>query len=206
MKKISKYDKKYESEFFIFKSNSTPSEPIWRTAWELALQDQKCGSSPYVCIEHFNPSDYDCWQQGRIIHLKKNAVPSCFNEFMEVEECLDFFEKLDNVTVLEDSLIEVNSLKLEKEKLIEKINQMESKFQSEKIIFNTRAKMSKGLAQKQAAKIRSLQKELDLAKQETTRLHENNIFAADKVITFSSFLINKHFVGNFSNIVLVNII
>lgn len=70
---------------------------------------------------------------------------------MEVEESLDEFEKLDNETVSKVSLNEVNSLKLEKEKLIEKINQMESKFQSEKIISNTRAKMSKGLAQKQAA-------------------------------------------------------
>lgn len=76
-------------EFFFFNLNiylrtynSTPKDAAHQMAWENALRGQECGSSDYVCLEHFTSSDYNVSSDGKRYSLRAGAIPTIFEVFL----------------------------------------------------------------------------------------------------------------------------
>lgn len=64
-------------------------------AWQTALENQECGSSNTVCIEHFTPEDYKISKNGKKITLNAGAVPTIFDVFLiEID---DDGSEIDNI-------------------------------------------------------------------------------------------------------------
>lgn len=186
--------------------SSTPFESNWRTSWELALNGQECSSSPWVCIEHFSPDDYVFVNQGKKIVIKKNAVPTIFNVYLEVEEtgddeCMEAYENMEIVPLsgaamngddgsssIKSKSDDMESLRLENATLNRKIEQMKSKFDSDKLIWVARNQVTREVKHRQAIQINSLKKELAECKKELERLTEmtngNICIPANKVDIF----------------------
>lgn len=147
--------KNKKKNFFIFifiVKNSTPSEPNWQKLWEEKLKNYECSSGQYVCIEHFTSDDYRLTNHGTRIVLNQNAIPTIFNELIEIEVC-------ENENQDED----ITPMALENQKLHEKIKEIESKFQNYKIIMDARIKKS-------ASDIHELRKQLAASKLEINKL------------------------------------
>lgn len=55
--------------------------------WQDALNGHECGSSNYICIEHFTVHDYTISKDGKRFELESDAIPSvCSISLIEYEE------------------------------------------------------------------------------------------------------------------------
>lgn len=167
--------------------NSTPSDPEWKLAWELALKDEECSTGQWVCIDHFQPDDYRLVRNQTKILLKKNAVPTMFNKLIDVDEIDTECDQETNNNQKDDSGFQ--SLKLENDKLQKKISEMESLLESNKIIMKSRINSLNELKMKQTKVIQDLRKQLDISAKKIAQLESSvariekkyQLFGADKV-------------------------
>lgn len=121
-----------------------------------ALNNHECGSSAWICIDHFSPDDYIISNKGKRVDLKHGAVPSIFNivliEF-EDDESLEV-----EISANEFNIEEVRELKTQNEKMQQEAEQLKRKYDGEILFSNSRINYLKEIKQQQAKEIQELKK------------------------------------------------
>lgn len=159
-------------------------EPNWRNSWEEALKNYECSSGQYVCTEHFSSDDYHFTNRGTRISLNQNAIPTIFNELIEI----DVSENQSN----NEEQDTTKAILLENEKLHQKIRQIKSEFESYKIVMNTRIKKSATEANESRKQLAAIKIELKILTQTIKNLNEEiRILSADKVSLHSKGIVYK---------------
>lgn len=147
--KLNHWDE-YNIIFIIF---SIPDEQVKRTAWERAMLNQECGSSSWVCMQHFEQNQFISKSDGTI-QLIPGAIPTLFDVLLiEVNEDFDQDNSIDE--------LQAQNMQLNHE-----IDQLKSKLQSEKLIVMSQIDSLKREKQKQAKEIQFMRKEVSQLKNE----------------------------------------
>lgn len=121
-----------------------------------ALNNHECGSSPWICIDHFSPDDYIVSNNGKRVDLKRGIVPSIFNVVLiefEGDESLEV-----EISTNEFNIEEVRELKTQIEKLQQESEQLKRKYDGELLFSNSRINYLKEIKQQQAKEIQELKK------------------------------------------------
>lgn len=149
-----------------------PTDAEQKVAWENALRGVDCGSSAYICIEHFTPESYTI-QSGRI-NLNTRAVPSIFDIMLidvDEEEITHINEFYPNESVINTN--ELQTLQNENAMLRREIEKIKTKQEREKNTTNARFETLNTAKQKQTKKIRSLKQQLKYVKKRVEQLQKH---------------------------------
>lgn len=134
-------------------------------AWENALRGQECGSSDYVCLEHFTSSDYNVSSDGKRYSLRAGAIPTIFEVFL-----IEVIGENDDSAFDENSNNTFDSVSINYKKLQDEVEQLKSKIQSNQIFMTERIKYLTKIKQDQAKEINSLNKQISTFKLEVNEL------------------------------------
>lgn len=171
-----------------------PKDNIGRTAWEVALKNQECSSSVYVCLEHFAPDDYTVSKDGKRFDLKPGVVPTVFEvsliEVEEKEESDDENNSNDSKlyndhhlsTTLSSGSIDLFhtdcadciSLESQNAELREENEQLRNRIKNQEIIMSSRITHARKKELAQISEIKSLKKEIQHLKASIEQLKEQS--------------------------------
>lgn len=135
-------------------------------AWKIALANQNCSPSPWVCIDHFKRNDYWICSDSKRFVLKAGIVPTIFNVFLiEVSEERDIQNQINEQNVStsdenESEISEAKALQSQNTKLCHEIEQLKRKLGSQKLVMDSRIEHLKNKNLLQSKKIRDLEKQL----------------------------------------------
>lgn len=154
-------------------------------AWLTALEGQICISSQWVCIDHFSPDDYTISENGTRYDLRPGAVPRIFSVALIK---IDGNEQLDNKDT-EFDIEEMHEIKMHNIKLEQKIEQLKSQLESEKIFFVSRIHYFKEAKQQLAKNIVELKREISNLTHSVDKLtkERDSLFADLSVNIFNNY-------------------
>lgn len=123
----------------------------------MAINDQECGSSPLICIDHFTPNDYVISKDGTRFDLKSGAIPSIFNVVLiDYEDGEDIIS--DNEVIRDE--FDLEEIKSKNKKLQQEIEELKRKIESEKIFTNSCISHYKEMKKKQTKEIEELKRQV----------------------------------------------
>lgn len=129
-----------------------------REAWLTVLNTHECGSSQWICSEHFTSDDYAVSSNGKIFYLKPDAIPTIFNVVLIEFDDEEFSE--NDISTDEFDIEKIREIKSQNDKLQQEIEQLKSKLGSEKIFLNSQIEYFKEIKKNQAHEIQKLKREV----------------------------------------------
>lgn len=148
--------------------NSTPKDAAHQISWESTLRGHECGSSDYVCLEHFTSSDYNVSRDEKRYSLWADAIPTIFEVFL-----IEVTGDNDDFAFDENSNNTFDTVSINHKKLQDVVEQLKSKFQSNQIFMTERIKYLTKIKQDQAKEINSLNKQISTFKLKVNELKKN---------------------------------
>lgn len=165
-------------------SDSLPNDANVRSKWEMALADQECSSSQWICIHHFTPEDYTVSNNGKRYKLKPSAVPSVFDVYLiEVNE-----EEEDEG--INNQVDELQILRWENKRLHETVEKLTRKQTSEKMFLKSRIAHMNATKSKQCKQIDSLKKQVSNLEKDLAKASETiESYTSNAQVNINSFLV-----------------
>lgn len=158
------------------------------------MKGQECGSSQYICIEHFTPDDYVVSKDRKKVCLKTSAIPSIFSVFLiELKESenleiefgthkLDSHHKISGYATEKNA--EIHEITLQKENLHQELERFKRENESEKLVAKARIEYYKGMKQQQAKEIIDLKQQIEHLK------NSNDQLKKERNVTFPELNVN----------------
>lgn len=142
-------------------SISFPRDSLTHEVWLEVLKSHgvhECGSSQYICSDHFTPDDYTVSNDGKKARLKKGSVPSIFD--VALIECDDDDVLEDEIRTDEFHIEEIRELKTQNEKLQQEAEQLKCKYEHSVAISNSQFNYFKEIKKQQAKEIQELKRQV----------------------------------------------
>lgn len=142
-------------------SISFPRDSLTHEVWLEVLKSHgvhECGSSQYICSDHFTPDDYTVSNDAKKARLKKGSVPSIFD--VALIECDDDDVLEDEIRTDEFHIEEIRELKTQNEKLQQEAEQLKCKYEHSVAISNSQFNYFKEIKKQQAKEIQELKRQV----------------------------------------------
>lgn len=127
----------------------------------MALNDHECGSSDFVCVQHFNSGDYTVSKNGKKYTLNTCAVPTLFDICL-IEVSDDFDDNVDRNV----------SAKGNDSKVIQQDDGLKLMLRKERMILNSRMKYLTKAKKNQRKEITSLKKQVTYFRDKVNKLNK----------------------------------
>lgn len=160
-------------------SISFPRDSLTHEVWSEVLKSHgvhECGSSQYICSDHFTADDYIVSKDGKRARLRNGSVPSIFDVALIEYDDDDVLE--DEIRTDEFHIEEIRELKTQNEKLQQKAEQLKCKYEHSVAISNSQINYYKEIKKQQAKKIQELKRQVSYLKKlvDTVKKEKDSMF------------------------------
>lgn len=155
------------------------------------MKGQECGSSQYICIDHFTPDDYVVSKDEKKISLKTSAIPSIFSvilielkesEILEIEFGAHELDSHHNIPgYATEKNAEIDEIILQKEKLRQELEKLKRENESQKLFAKARIEYYKGMKQQQEKEVNDLKQQIAHLKNSVDQLTEERNVTFPKI-------------------------
>lgn len=172
-----------------------PTNPDILNKWQNVLNAHECCDSPWICINHFTPSDYVVSNKGKRFDLKPGVVPSVFDVIMiecaEDEIATIFGEEYQIEKKAEE--IDLQEVLSQNDKLRQEIEQYKNQLKNQKIMLNSRVEYHKDIQKQQSKEIQDLKQQAECHRKSIEQLKTERgvTFAELNVDIFYLFVLLK---------------